>query len=55
MNEVWYKKGWTTILFLFLFWPVGVYLMWKYRDVNKSIKILIAIFTFIMHHAIFFS
>ncbi|NFG25630.1 surface lipoprotein-related protein [Clostridium botulinum] len=44
MKEQWYEKAWATVLFLFIFWPVGLYLMWKYRSINKIAKILITMF-----------
>ncbi|NFO57014.1 UNVERIFIED_ORG: surface lipoprotein-related protein [Clostridium botulinum] len=43
MKEQWYEKAWATVLFLFVFWPAGLYLMWKYRSINKIAKILITI------------
>ena len=41
MSEKWYQKGVTTVLFLIFFWPIGLYLMWKYRSMNKIGKLLI--------------
>lgn len=37
----WYEKTWATILFLIFFFPVGLYLMWRYRNWNKVIKCII--------------
>lgn len=34
----WYQKTGFIILFLILFFPVGLYLMWKYTDWNKKLK-----------------
>lgn len=34
----WYEKTWATILFLILFFPAGLYLMWRYRNWNKILK-----------------
>jgi len=43
-NEKWYqKKGWIIAL-LFLFFPAGLFLMWKSNKFNKTTKILVAIF-----------
>ncbi len=43
----WYQKKWATILFLILFFPVGLFLLWKYSDfkssAKKGITVLIAI------------
>ncbi|GAA0076130.1 hypothetical protein UT300005_05080 [Clostridium sp. CTA-5] len=41
MKEKWYEKGFATVFFLIFFCPVGLYLMWKYRSMNKLGKILI--------------
>lgn len=40
-NKKWYQKSWGIILMLILFFPVGIFLMWKYSDWNKIIKIII--------------
>ncbi len=37
----WYQTSWATILFLFLFFPVGLFLMWKYTTWNKVAKWII--------------
>lgn len=34
----WYQKTWAIILFLIIFFPVGLFLMWKYSSWNKIIK-----------------
>ncbi len=44
MEQNWYEKSWATVLFLIVFSPVGLYLMWKYNRLNKIAKILITIF-----------
>ena len=38
-----YTKTWIIILFLILFFPVGLYLMWK-GNWNKTVKIVVTIF-----------
>lgn len=49
MEEKWYEKSITTVLFLIFFWPIGLYLMWKYRDLNRVAKILITILIISIH------
>lgn len=39
-----YEKTWFTVIALFLFFPIGLFLMWKYEKFNKGIRILISIF-----------
>lgn len=43
MNKNWYEKNWAIILFLILFFPVGIFLMWKYSNWNKILKIVISV------------
>lgn len=38
----WYQTTWAAVLFLFLFFPVGLYLMWKYTKWNKTVKWVIS-------------
>ncbi len=40
----WYQKTWATILFLFLFSPLGIFFLWKYRNWNKLVKTLFTCF-----------
>lgn len=40
-NKKWYQKSWGIILMIILFFPVGIFLMWKYSNWNKIIKIII--------------
>lgn len=43
-QKVWYKKTWGIVLMLVLFFPVGIYLMWKYgKSWNSYIKIAVCI------------
>jgi len=44
MNQKWYEKNFVIILFLIFFFPVGLFLMWKYTNWNKVVKIVISIF-----------
>ncbi len=34
----WYQKTWVILAFLFFFFPVGVFLMWKFTDWKKRTK-----------------
>lgn len=34
----WYQKTWAIILFLIIFFPVGLFLMWRYSSWNKTVK-----------------
>lgn len=43
-KEKWFMKTWAVILFLIFFWPVGLFLMWKYKkNWTKVVKIIITI------------
>jgi hypothetical protein len=47
-NKKWYQKTWIVILFLFLFFPLGLFLMWKYTKWSKKVKwVLTVIFIFL--------
>jgi sRNA-binding protein len=37
-NEAWYRKSWGVGLLIWLFFPVGLYLMWKHTTWNKKLK-----------------
>ena len=43
-----YEKDWFVILMLILFFPVGLFLMWKYSKWHKTAKIIISVFFAIM-------
>lgn len=43
MKARWYEKTGVIILFLILFFPIGLFLMWKYGKWNKSIKITVTV------------
>lgn len=34
----WYQKGWGIVLLLIIFFPIGIYLMWRYAKWNKLVK-----------------
>ena len=42
-KEKFYKKSWFIALMLFLFFPVGAYLMWKEKKFNKVVRIISSI------------
>jgi len=43
-NIKWYQKPISIIILIVLFFPVGLYLMWKNRLWSKSVRILVTIF-----------
>ena len=43
VKEKFYKKTWFIILMLIIFFPVGLFLMWKFSKWNKVAKIIITI------------
>lgn len=38
-----YEKTWFVVVMLIFLWPVGLFLMWKYTDWNKVVKIVITV------------
>ena len=38
-----YEKTWFIILMLLVFFPVGLFLMWRYSEWNKVVKIIISV------------
>lgn len=40
----WYQRPIAVILFLIFFFPVGIYLMWKFNLWNKTSRVLISVF-----------
>lgn len=46
-----WEQGWFAVLMLFIFWPVGLYLLWRYHGVFAKaivgIFLLIILLTFI--------
>lgn len=43
-----YEKTWFVVLMLIVFWPVGVFLMWRYTEWNKPVKVAISVVAGIM-------
>lgn len=39
-----YQSGWFTILFLIFFFPVGLYLMWRYKKFNMVARVIVSTF-----------
>ncbi len=49
-TKKWYQTTGGIILFLLLFFPVGLYLMWKHATWNKTAKwIVTAVFAFFVY------
>ena len=47
VNKKWYQKTWGIVALLILFFPVGLYLMWKHASWNKTAKwIVTGVFAF---------
>lgn len=45
----WYEKSWVVILLIIFFWPVGIFLMWRYKkNWNKIAKTIITILVVII-------
>lgn len=42
-DNVWYKRSWGIIIMLIIFFPIGLYLMWKHSNWNKYIKIGVSV------------
>ena len=38
-----YQQTWFTVLFLILFFPIGLFTMWKYKKFNKIARIIISV------------
>lgn len=43
-KKKWYEKSGWIIFWLIVFFPVGLFLMWKYSDWKKIIKLIISVF-----------
>lgn len=41
MKQKWYDKKWLVILLLVVFYPIGVYALWKNKDFSFPVKILL--------------
>lgn len=40
-EKKWYQKTEWIYLLVFLFWPIGLYLLWKSKEIPKKNKLLI--------------
>jgi hypothetical protein len=48
-----YQSGWFTILFLIFFFPVGLYLMWRYKKFHMVARVIVSTFyAFVMFSTI---
>lgn len=48
-----YQSGWFAILFLIFFFPVGLYLMWRYKKFNMVARVIVStFFAFVMFSTI---
>lgn len=43
MAKKWYQQTWGIVLLLVLFFPVGIYLMWRYAGWSKNVKIVVSV------------
>lgn len=43
-NKKWYEKSGWVVFWLIVFFPLGLFLMWKYSNWNKIIKIIVSLF-----------
>ena len=43
-SKKFYEKGWFCILMLILFFPVGLFLMWKYKIFSQTVRTIITVF-----------
>ncbi len=37
-REPWYARSWATLIAMYAFFPLGVYLMWRYRPWPRWLK-----------------
>ncbi len=52
-KEKWYQKTWVVILLTIFIWPVGLFLMWKYKkEWGKVVKIIITVIAILVFGAI---
>ncbi len=43
MTKKWYQQTWGIVLLFVLFFPVGIYLMWRYADWSQKAKIIVSV------------
>ncbi len=52
----WYDKTWIVVILFFIFWPVGLYALWKNNKISKNTKIVVSaifalcVFLTMIHH-----
>ncbi|MUV36855.1 hypothetical protein JNUCC1_00659 [Lentibacillus sp. JNUCC-1] len=44
-QKKWYEKTWAIVLLLILFWPIGLFLVWRFSDWTKATKTTVTIIT----------
>ena len=42
-SMVWYHRTWSIILAIIIFWPLGIFLMWKYKKWPKKFKVALTV------------
>ena len=42
-KKSWYQQTWAIVLLLIFFFPVGLFLMWKYSNWKKPVKVIVTI------------
>jgi hypothetical protein len=43
MNKKWYQSTGLMWVTLVLFWPIGIFLMWKYNNYSEKVKVAITL------------
>lgn len=43
MNKKWYQSTGLMWVTLVLFWPIGLFLMWKYNNYSEKVKVAITL------------
>ena len=43
MNKKWYQSTGLMLVTLVLFWPIGLFLMWKYNNYSEKVKVAITL------------
>lgn len=51
-SERWYKKTWAIIIVLFLFFPLGVFLLWKFSNLKFKSKAILTIIGLLLFVAV---
>ena len=42
-EKIWYQKNWFMWIMVVIFFPIGLFLLWKYSNYKKSTKAIITI------------